>query len=174
MSEAIFGIIGVIVGALLTTGSEFLLRRRDERAQFIVALRLLEAEFLLAGSVLQQALEDGYWAAGSETAVPSWSDRSAALAPRIRRDDWHIIALGVAATEYAPKHFAHQLADGAVTVPLSDLDWTAVSNLLDSVQLAMSVIAEYSGDWPEETRAEPPELDRSAFPPRPPKPSERS
>jgi hypothetical protein len=59
MTEAIFGLVGVVVGALVTGGVSFALAWRTERSDILAGLRLLEADLLNAESAIEVAVEAG-------------------------------------------------------------------------------------------------------------------
>jgi hypothetical protein len=82
VAEAIFGLVGVIVGAVVTGGVEFVAERRREAALLRKAARLVEAELDEAATIFEGALEDGkLWSGSNRPEVPSWRE----YAPCLRR-----------------------------------------------------------------------------------------
>jgi hypothetical protein len=57
MTEAIFGLIGVLVGGAITAGSEYLASRSAERRVRRLSARAIHSELLSANAVVLSALE---------------------------------------------------------------------------------------------------------------------
>jgi hypothetical protein len=64
MTAAIFGLIGVVVGALVTGIVQWRLERRRETTNRRAAMRLLAADFAVSQALIRPVLETGAW--GSE------------------------------------------------------------------------------------------------------------
>jgi hypothetical protein len=97
MTEAIFGLVGVVVGGLLTGLMQAWQQRRTARAEMRAGARLISAEL----SVLQERLRrygDG------ETERPDlpdvvWPAHRAVMARELDRDDWVTVARAYALLE---------------------------------------------------------------------------
>jgi hypothetical protein len=68
VAEAIFGLIGVVVGALITGGVEYVMRVREEKTEMRAAARLTHAELGFAETLYTALLESGRWEAAIEGA----------------------------------------------------------------------------------------------------------
>ncbi len=168
MTQAIFGLVGVVVGAGITAGMSFLVERRQEKRRAIVGLLLLEAELQRVSAVLYGALEHGVWTRDTDMEIRMWVDYGPTLAAELRRDDWNFLALGVYSAASVPRVFALQLAeDGEPVVHVTEADRLMLNGLLDHIQRAQLVVGKQLGQWPVETRKGPPPIPVGAFPPRP-------
>jgi hypothetical protein len=168
---ALVGLGGVLVGAFVSGRTQWVLARREEKAQAKVGLRLLEVDFTRVHGVLGVALSQGYWAAGrAEVKIPSWAEYRAVLARALSPDDWRFVAVGVEHAYRAPDVFAERRAKewGEVVVPLTKADTDHLRRYMDILELALYAIAKGLGDWPAETRDEPPTIPPGTFPERPP------
>jgi hypothetical protein len=93
VAEAIFGLVGVVVGALVTGGVEFLAERRRESSLRRKAARLVEAELDQAARALETALDAGRsW---NPPSVPSWAEYAPVLADSLDTDDWQVVESAV-------------------------------------------------------------------------------
>jgi hypothetical protein len=100
MGEAAIGLIGVIVGALISGAATFLLARRQEARQAQAAARLLEAELrstagdlLLLRASLQ--VEDNYADLRSQLRLPqqpAWKEHKPLLATVLTPSEWYAVA----------------------------------------------------------------------------------
>jgi hypothetical protein len=74
MTAAIFGLVGVVVGAVVTGAVSWLLERRREAAEARAAARLLKSEVTAACEDIDSALHEGKWPiAYRPTWRQSWS-----------------------------------------------------------------------------------------------------
>jgi hypothetical protein len=96
VTAAIFGLIGVVVGALLTAAREYLMARRQERAAARANARLLKVDLQRALDAIEHCLlpgrppKAGPW--DQELGADGWSDRLNLLATTMRDDDWEPVA----------------------------------------------------------------------------------
>jgi hypothetical protein len=93
MSQAIVGLIGVIVGGLITGGFQYALRQRDDHGQSRAAARLLRDAFLIAREHaatrnLSQIME----VYDFQTAVDEWQEQRGALARTLTNKEWSDVA----------------------------------------------------------------------------------
>jgi hypothetical protein len=93
MTEAIFGLLGVLVGGILTGVVESVREHLRERAELRAARRLLHLELLAAEWVLSTALEsdDTSRLKGAIT-VARWSEFSGLLAKNVDPSLWRTLA----------------------------------------------------------------------------------
>jgi hypothetical protein len=107
MEQAIFGLVGVVVGGLVSGGATYLMARRGERRRERAAVRLVEAELRhganVAEYVLPPLLKDA--SAGSPQLVNSmrkaltglpppnaWNEYRGQLAELLDARDWYALA----------------------------------------------------------------------------------
>jgi hypothetical protein len=102
MSEALFGLIGVIVGSLLTGGFQVLLRRRDERRGARSAARVIYAEAVFARDMLEAAIEHDEWRSLRvlDPVIDRWKALRDEYATGVNGWDFHVVAGGMAALEH--------------------------------------------------------------------------
>jgi hypothetical protein len=91
MSTALVGVLGVAVGALLSSALQRLAENRRERVAAIVAARVImgDLEVLRAAVV---ALEDEPHADHVPVQTGAWHEHRAALAAVLPRKDWYVVA----------------------------------------------------------------------------------
>jgi hypothetical protein len=98
MTEAIFGLVGVVVGGLLTGLTQAWQQRRAARAEMRAGARLISAEL----SVLEVKLGrygDGESGRPELPAVVDWPEHRAVIARELDRDDWVMVARAYAMLE---------------------------------------------------------------------------
>jgi hypothetical protein len=158
VSAAIFGLIGVIVGAAVSGWVSLTLERRRERQASRAALNVIDVGLLRAKGYIEAILEDGVWAAGTDTSVPAWPRYEDVLARQLPRDDFHFVALAVGAAERAPMFFAEQIAAGEIAIKLSEADRDGLTTIFRILLHGQIVLGKHLGPWPAETQLEPPPL----------------
>jgi len=105
---AAFGLLGVIVGGLITAISSFLLderrskreRKREERDRSIEikrAARMIDQDFSTAHACATAAFKHNYYwdSANAPLTLKGWNDYAAILAPAVSSDAWLKIRLGI-------------------------------------------------------------------------------
>ena len=93
MTAAIFGLIGVVVGAVVTGVVEWMLDRRRAANERRAALRLLLGDLHVAVALIRPVLETTRWGI-EETLIPTegWSEHHGTLAAEVRdRRAWRHI-----------------------------------------------------------------------------------
>jgi hypothetical protein len=161
VTAAIFGLVGVIVGAAVSGWVTLALERRREDQARRAALHVMDVELLRAKAYTESVLESGVWAAGTDTSVRVWDRYEDVLARQLRRDDFHFVALAVTAAERAPMLFAEQIAAGEKVIPLSDIDRGGLENIRDAIMRGQIVLGKQLGPWPAETQDQPPPVEQS-------------
>ena len=102
MTAAIFGLLGVFVGALITAGSNYYLalrherveREKDDHAHAIAvkrAARLIEQELGLAESVADVAIDTRRWA-DVKLSTNAWQEYCPVIASELSTADWDAIS----------------------------------------------------------------------------------
>lgn len=92
VSEAWFGLIGVVVGGFITGGVDFVLSKRNERRLRRAAGRLLGLELDEARLFLAASVEQGRWGAAPSRVLSNeqWSEHRNVWAAG--SDDWQAVA----------------------------------------------------------------------------------
>jgi hypothetical protein len=102
MTEAIFGLVGVVVGGLLTAGLEELRRRADSRDRRRAAARAVHTELLATAVALDSAIEMKSitpLTLGRRIELGAvWHENAAALS-HLALDEWDELARSVWITE---------------------------------------------------------------------------
>lgn len=88
MTAALFGLIGVLVGALLAVTLQYLLGVRNEYGAATAAARLIIAEL----NVLIEIFQSGNVDASRALEAPAWDQQKAALALVLPDEHWKVVA----------------------------------------------------------------------------------
>jgi len=107
MTAAIFGLLGVVVGGLLTGGVDYFMARRREQAELRQSTRLVADELHSLWLVVDLILERGQLLParlpGEDTELlfptSSWHAHKAVLARALRQKEWIALATVYAAVE---------------------------------------------------------------------------
>lgn len=103
---ALFGLLGVIVGGIITTASSYLLQRRGERTdneredrnraiEIKRAARLIDAELLRARAAARIAIKNKHWwIPDAKLKTEAWEKYSAVIAPVLSYGDWVALVKG--------------------------------------------------------------------------------
>lgn len=143
MTQAIFGLVGVIVGALVTGGVSFVRDRRRESADLRAALRLVEDDFHLLLMGLRAMAKAGVWHPRILTMeLTSWPEHRGILASHLSSDDWLRVSVGAsifaAARSGAERGFAAQEGDDLPA--LTDEDREVVEKGVNDLDEIVSVM----------------------------------
>jgi hypothetical protein len=101
MTEAIFGLIGVIIGGLISGGINLFLQQRKERLSAKVSARLVRDDLYLAACWIEDAVTEGEWEYGSDRKIneQAWNDHRAQLAAVLAYDDYASVGLAYQAVQ---------------------------------------------------------------------------
>jgi hypothetical protein len=89
MTEAIFGLIGVVIGGLLNGGVSFLVRKRQEKDEARVASRLVQVEIEWNQRNVEGALEAGTWdRIRTSVTTDEWEQHRTVLAAVLKDLEW--------------------------------------------------------------------------------------
>jgi hypothetical protein len=94
MSAALIGLIGVIAGAVATTGTELLVNSRKRRNDSLAAARLVWGALEQATNVVSGVLESGNWGVGPrgmERAINVWDENREVLARSVDNFGYRIL-----------------------------------------------------------------------------------
>jgi hypothetical protein len=104
MTEAIFGLVGVVVGGLLTAGLDWWRRRVDERGARRLAARILVDELAALGAAHSHRNYKVFVGAANRL-VAAWREYRTALAT-LRHHDWNEIQATVFVAEMLNERWA--------------------------------------------------------------------
>ena len=107
MSAAIFGLLGVVVGAVLTGGVDYVMARRQEKAELRQSTRLVADElhslWLMVDLILERGQLPPARLPGEEAerlfSTDSWQAHKPVLARGLRQEQWRALATVYAAVE---------------------------------------------------------------------------
>jgi hypothetical protein len=90
MAEAIFGLVGVLIGGLLTGGVDYFMRRREERHTMRALARALHSELLEMRSQCAYCAELGNWLLVDQafTLPAAWRDHELVLDRLLTWKQW--------------------------------------------------------------------------------------
>jgi hypothetical protein len=95
VTAAIFGLIGVIIGALITGGVSYALQVRLERRELRAVARLMLQELGGSADLIRFALDrDDRQLLDDEPIEDEWKRHHLLLARHLPDDDWDAVALG--------------------------------------------------------------------------------
>jgi hypothetical protein len=161
MGEAIFGLLGVVVGGLITAGSSYLLDRRRERGdreregrshdiEIKRAARLIDAELLHAQAAASLWIEKRRWwiADASPLATEAFQKYGGVIAPHLSDDAWLHLLVAVDAVEHIK--IAHRWASetGVLDKDVSEKTAGEVMPMLSDVKQGRRDIAQLVWDVP--------------------------
>jgi hypothetical protein len=131
MTEAVFGLLGVIIGGLLTAMVQVVQERRAERVLGRAAARLLSAELSVQQELLMRwAADDSAVAVGAELPpVVDWPVQRAVMARSLDEPKWRAVAAA-----YAKLVIWH--ADLPRRVAAADVRRTDMAALADELEAA--------------------------------------
>lgn len=91
MTEAIIGLLGVIVGGFINVGVSFVQEKRERRQGARVAARLVLAELERNGVVLHVAGQDKTWRTLQRLDDTEWANHREQLAGALPSPDWEAL-----------------------------------------------------------------------------------
>lgn len=154
MSQAIFGLVGVVVGALITVGFEWWRDWRRERAEAVAGLRLLESDLANAEAVCAVALRDGWWAGGRTAPTTAWRQYRTALVRVLDRSEWHTLEVAMASVESLFLGFDMQLRqrERPEGVAINDADRDHLADVAQNIRDAQAVLRAHVEPWERRPR----------------------
>jgi hypothetical protein len=140
VTQAIFGLLGVLVGGLVTFGVEMVLQQHRENELVRQAARLVGFDLQVSSRVTRLALkQDELWLEQDRPAVPSWPEARTALAGALDANGWKLVTtavllVGLAATDYER------------VSPLSQADRRLLAKTAEAADKANSHLRGLTGD----------------------------
>lgn len=106
---AVIGLVGVLVGGVITTGSSYLLTLRQEETasaaerqrralEFTVATRLVAAELTLSRNTVRVTAEEGRWSA-TPVSLDAWDKHKEVLARELDFNEWEDLVVAIYSIE---------------------------------------------------------------------------
>jgi hypothetical protein len=148
---AIFGLVGVVIGALLTAGSTYLLEiRREEREmakedrdraeELRKAARLVQFDLSSGVVALERSIEGGQFYRLSHDALTenSWPGVKTIFASALSTQQWNALTLGI--RMLASFKGVRDLAMASADRQISEEGERTLKELLDSVRAAQEVL----------------------------------
>jgi hypothetical protein len=97
---------GTIIGGCLTTFTNFLVKKRQERAEFRIGCRLITSELSEYEDLFEAALEaKAWWSPGLEPGTKAWEEHRHVLASLLPDGAWDDVQLAIRRI-----HFFHHLS----------------------------------------------------------------
>lgn len=95
MSEAVIGLVGVVIGGLLTGGVNYLLERRREKRSGQAAARLVHAALTNASTFIEASLVERMWMGDPRQGLADdvWIEHRNGIAEAPAFDGWYPVSL---------------------------------------------------------------------------------
>jgi hypothetical protein len=142
VTAAIFGLLGVIVGGLVTGGVNYIMERRRERAELRQAKRLVADELLTVATQYSIMVEDREtpkkWSPSWANLLPStsWEQHKATLARGLSDKDWADLPGFYSIVEA----YRSSLLGGGPEQPIADEQLRQLDAELDSAARLYSIL----------------------------------
>jgi hypothetical protein len=153
VSEAIFGLVGVVIGGLLNAVGLWVIEYRRDRRVAQVAARLLIPDLNQVRHAMKIGLEGKTW---SHVHVPGnrWREYEGALARAMKPKDWSLVAGVFLALEMLGNELAVLEGHGDLGEPLGTVDLRQIRAIYDLAGEALGLLGAYGNAPPP-----PPELE---------------
>lgn len=159
MMAAIFGLVGVIVGGIITASSNYFLavRReradtdRDSRASAIEvkrAARLIAMELARAQAMATFAINERRWFDWNLT-TEAWQKYAATVAPILSNEAWSDVSIAFVALEYTEASKNEYLSSALRDIPIPDNIAELITPKLENIKRGHEAVGPYAfGDLP--------------------------
>jgi hypothetical protein len=149
---ALFGLLGVIVGAVTAASATWVLERGTRRRRTRTAIRLVKFELLNARGSLRYARRTGRWWYGGPLAT-EWASHAEVLAAELQDPDWVLLERAYQWISSADKVRLVRAEDSMIG---NDLEDWFLDESEAAVERAMARMAALLGDepYPESVVAE--------------------
>lgn len=149
-----FGLLGVVLGGLITAGSAYLLdERRDERrnakevqdraTKITTAARLIELDFRVVRSVLRGALKLKMWGRSYPLSLSGWQEFRTTIAPALSHDQWLKLVLAAEVVTSLNERYVHVPGIHGKTLIESQSTFLALN--VERMEAAQKVLAPLMG-----------------------------
>jgi hypothetical protein len=160
MGEAIFGLVGVIVGGFITACSSYLLDRRREQAdrqkerqsratKLKTAARLIDEELARGQAAATIAFEDRHWWNPDEQLLTgAWQQYREFIAPELSQAAWHAVSIAIIAVHQLSGERANAVRLGLPGDIISDSLVATFGPPLTHIEAGRLALAPFTRDVP--------------------------
>jgi hypothetical protein len=144
MTEAIFGLVGVIIGALIGSVTTLFIEKRKERLAARVAARLVRDELYIVAVWVEDLLsfesinDEQFEGIKSRTSTHSWPEQRVHLAAVMPYKDFADASMAVGAADRFKRWIAARSGAGG----LDDKEGTFLKNVLDNLRPGLESLKE--------------------------------
>lgn len=151
MTEAIFGLFGVVVGGLLTGAREWVLARRKERGEARAAARRVSAELRDGLDIIGEWLDAGWWAWDYWQSPTVWREEQMKLALTLPGESWSAVQHAYGRLGHIDRSTSRLARAGTSDVDVLKLkseERAALEADARDVERAVDALAAFTGDPP--------------------------
>ena len=137
MGEAVFGLLGVVIGGLLTGAVSYVFERRRETRQTRADARLILMNYRVVGPYIDEAVEAGIWPPAPpnvEWSYNIWLNARPNLASTLSVKDWDTIEAGMRVIE-------ESIADREAGNPIDSRDRVSLPTKAQTARQTVDVLA---------------------------------
>jgi hypothetical protein len=159
MSRAIIGFVGVIVGAIIVAGSNYLIASRHERTdtqrenrnraiEVKRGSRLIDTDLSRAQAAANTCVEKRHWwsADASPLTVQGWQQYRGIIAPELSYNAWVAVRVAVEAVEDLKTTRSIGIEAGLITIPDSTVK--QIVPILNNIKAGRDALATFVLDPP--------------------------
>jgi hypothetical protein len=140
--QAIFGLLGVLVGGAVTFGVEMTLQERRTKELTRQAARLVAFDLRVAGRIVRLAVEqDELWLDQDRPGVPSWGECRAVLAESLDGEGWQTVTTAVMLVSLAATDYER-------VSPLTERDRSSLGKAAKAADKGCARLDDLTGDKP--------------------------
>jgi hypothetical protein len=152
MESAIFGLIGVVAGAVIATGSEYMLTRRRERREVEgekagreaarrLASRLIDEELQVADAAVEFCrLYRKWWPTTKRLSTDAWEQGKAILATEYGYEEWQTVMIAMIAVTMLDGTYQQYVAAGLKDHEISDNAMAELDQWSDAIGAARQAL----------------------------------
>ena len=140
MIAAVFGLLGVVVGATVSGGVQWLLVRRSDRHAARTAARVVRYELRQFRELLRYSIGSRYWEVRYWISPVRWREHQAALAGACTSDEWSRVEMAYVGLEIVDSW--HRQPAGSSEPPNVERDpeKSGMPTILSNVESAMRAL----------------------------------
>jgi hypothetical protein len=142
MTEAIFGLVGVVIGALIGSVTTVFIEKRKERLAARVAARLVRDELYIVAVWLEDLLsfehisEEQFERIKSRTTTDSWAEQRVHLAAVMSYENFADASMAVGAAD----RFRHWISTQSAAAGLDDKARAFLKNVLENLRPGLEAL----------------------------------